>query len=149
MVSAVVVTLQMRRFVFLFLREMQRALANSADAIVGSWWIGVQIRRRTCNGDCSYESFVVERELKPEEAKSQNPGRRGLHFDSCKTGFRPYDLAVQCALLVIKHHLGKAFEVYSSGSDWHWNDARRICYVHVGYPLSEFMIDRDAGLIEP
>jgi hypothetical protein len=27
------------------------------------------------------------------------------YSDSCKTGFRPYDLAVQCVLLIAKHHI--------------------------------------------
>jgi hypothetical protein len=132
-----------------FPSERASGVGDSSDAIVGSWSIGVQIRRRTCNGDCSYESFILERILTPEETKPSGARDGGRHLDDCKTGFRPYDLAVQCALLVSKHHLGDEFYVYSSGSDWHWNDVRRMCYVHLGYPLSEFRIDRDAGLVEP
>ena len=114
-------------------------VGESAGAIAGEWFIGVQLRRRTCNGNCSYESFILPRVV--EELKRVQ--------DDCKTGFRPYDLAVQCALLIGKHHLPEKFEVFSSGSDWHWNDARGLCYLQLGYPLLEFRIDRDRGLVRP
>jgi hypothetical protein len=101
----------------------------------------VQIRRRTCNGDCSYEPFILNRVL-----EDCGISRKG--FDCCKTGFRPYDLAVQCALLISKHHLGEMIEVASGGSDWHWNDARRFCYLHLGYSLNKFEIDSEEGLLK-
>jgi hypothetical protein len=126
-----------------FPSEDASGIGSSADAIVDSWFIGVQIRRRTCNGDCSYEPFFLERITEREERR---PGER--IFEHCKTAFRPYDLAVQCALLIAKHQLGDIFEVHSGGSDWHWNDARRVCYLHLDYPLVEFKINRDEGLIE-
>ena len=115
-----------------FPSEDASGVGSSADAIVGSWFIGVQLRSRTCNGDCSYEPFVLKRVAESNEIK-----RHGLATGSCKTGFRPYDLAVQCSLLTAKHYLRDEFDVASSGSDWHWNDARRICYLHLDYPLSE------------
>jgi hypothetical protein len=73
--------------------------------------------------------------------------RNGLFSDSCKTGFRPYDLAVQCVLLIAKHHLQDRIQVWSGGSDYHWRDARLLCYVHLSYPLNQYKIDRDDGLI--
>jgi hypothetical protein len=118
---------------FLSHRKTHPASGNSANAIIESWFIGVQLRRRTCNGDCSYEPFIFERVLDSHDANQKG-------FDYCKTGFRPYDLAVQCVLLIAKHHLRDNFEVASGGSDWHWNDARRLCYLHRGYPLTEFRI---------
>jgi hypothetical protein len=73
--------------------------------------------------------------------------RNGLFSDSCKTGFRPYDIAVQCVLLIAKHHLKDRIQVWSGGSDYHWSDARLLCYFHLSYPLNQYKIDRDAGLI--
>ncbi|MBV8630319.1 MAG: hypothetical protein JOZ83_05305, partial [Silvibacterium sp.] len=122
-----------------FPSENASGVGSSTDAIVGSWFIGVQLRRRTCNGNCSYEPFIFERVLEKDDA------RRKV-FDYCKTGFRPYDLAVQCALLIAKRHVSYGFEVASGGSDWHWNDARRLCYLHLGYPLNEFRIYPEEGL---
>lgn len=126
-----------------FPSENASGVGESAGAIVGEWSIGVQLRRRTCNGNCSYEPFILQRVLD----QSTRPGEQ--ISDYCKTGFRPYDLAVQSALLIGKHHLPQELDVYSSGSDWHWNDARRLCCVVLGYPLLEFKIDRDEGLVKP
>jgi hypothetical protein len=74
----------------------------------------------------------------------------GWYRDSCKTAFRPYDLAVQCLLLIAKHHLDEGIKVHSGGSDLHWNDPRRLCYAHLGYPVHEFRIlDSEDGLVRP
>lgn len=121
-------------------------VGDSADAIVGNWFIGVQLRRRTCNGDCSYEPFIFDRIAEEPKPDQDDPYLRT--FEYCKTGFRPYDLAVQCALLIGKHHLRDRFTVTSGGSDWHWNDARRLCYLHLGYPLNEFKLLREEGLVD-
>ena len=61
--------------------------------------------------------------------------------------FRPYDLAVQCVLLIAKRHLKDRIQVSSGGSDFHWNDARSLCYAYLGHPLNQYRIDRDAGLV--
>jgi len=124
-----------------FPSESASGVGGSDDAVVDSWFIGVQLRRRTCNGDCSYEPFMFDRVLDSQEANRQG-------FDSCKTGFRPYDLAVQCVLLIAKYHLRDKFVVASGGSDWHWNDVRRLCYLHLGYPLMKFRIDMEQGLVD-
>lgn len=58
-----------------------------------------------------------------------------------------YDLAVQCALLITKHYLGDRIDVHPGDFDFQWNDPRRLCYVHLGYPLNEFRKDRERGLI--
>ncbi len=120
-------------------------IGDSRDAISNELVIGVQLRHRACNGDCSYESFLFER-------TSDRPPDRddpAWCWDYCKTGFRPYDLAVQCLLLIAKHHLRHRIEVSSGGTDNHWADAKRMCYLHLGYPLLEFYLDPEAGLIEP
>ena len=115
----------------------------STDAVEGTYFgMGTLIRHRTCDGNCSYETFRFARSC-DETGKIRN----ARYSDSCKTAFRPYDLAVQSVLLIAKHHLKEQIQVWSGGGDFHWNDARLLCYVHLGYPLSQYRIDREAGLI--
>ena len=118
-------------------------IGSSTYAVAGSYFeMGTLLKHRTCDGNCSYETFTLSRIC--ADARRVVNGR--LH-DSCKTAFRPYDLAVQCVLLIAKHHLKDRIGVWSGGTDWHWNDARRMCYLHLNYPLVQYRIDRDAGLI--
>jgi len=118
-------------------------VGNSMDAVEGLYFgLGTRLRHRTCDGNCSYETFSFARICKDIGKVCD-----GRFADSCKTGFRPYDLAVQCVLLIAKHFLKDRVRVWSGGSNYHWNDARLLCYVHLGYPLSQYKIDRDAGLI--
>jgi hypothetical protein len=117
-------------------------VGSSINAVAGSYHgMGTLLKRRTCDGNCSYETFTVARKCNEDRV------RDGRYSDSCKTGFRPYDLAVQCVLLIAKHHLKDRAQVWSGGSDYHWNDARMLCYAHLSYPLSQYRVDRDAGLI--
>jgi hypothetical protein len=131
-----------------FPSEYASGVGSSIDAIVGPWFIGVEIRRRTCNGSCSYEPFILSRVIERDARDQSEPDPGKRLFEHCKTGFRPYDLAVQCALLIGKHHLEERLDVWSGGSDWHWQDARRVCYLCLGHPLARFRMDRDRGLIE-
>ena len=118
-------------------------IGDSIDAVEGSYFgMGTLLKHRACDGNCSYETFRFSREC-DELSKAAN----GRYADSCKTGFRPYDLAVQCALLIAKHHLKEQIGVWSGGTDYHWNDARRLVYLRLNYPLAQYRIDRDAGLI--
>lgn len=118
-------------------------VGTSINAVEGSYFgMGTLLKHRTCDGNCSYETFTLARVCNDE-----NKLREGRCSDSCKTGFRPYDLAVQCVLLIAKHQLKDRIQVWSGGSDFHWNDARLLCYVRLDYPLSQYKIDRDAGLI--
>jgi len=126
-----------------FPAEDGSGIGGSADAVAGSYfgW-GTLLKHRTCDGNCSYETFTLARKC-GDATRVVN----GRFHDSCKTGFRPYDLAVQCLLLIAKHHLKDRIRVSSGGTDFHWNDARRICYLHLDYPLARYRIDREAGLI--
>jgi hypothetical protein len=120
-----------------------KGVGNSINAVAGSYFgMGTLLRHRTCDGNCSYETFRLARDC--EDISRVINGR---YSDSCKTAFRPYDLAVQCVLLIAKHHLKERIQVWSGGSDFHWNDARLLCYVHLDYPLIQYRIDREAGLI--
>jgi len=51
----------------------------------------------------------------------------------CKTGRAPYDICVQIALIVLKHHLGDAIIVGSDGDDSAWEEARAICHEVLGH----------------
>jgi hypothetical protein len=117
-------------------------VGNSINAVEGSYFgMGTLLSHRTCDGNCSYETFQLRRTY-----EEKNTVRNDRYSDSCKTGFRPYDLAVQCVLLIAKHHLKDRIQVWSGGNDYHWNDARLLCYVHLGYLLRQYRIDREAGL---
>jgi hypothetical protein len=117
-------------------------IGSSISAVEGSYLgMGTLLKHRACDGNCSYETFRFAR--KYDEIDKVRAGR---YSDSCKTGFRPYDLAAQCVLLITKHHLKDRIQVWSGGNDYHWNDARLLCYLHLSYPLSQYRVDRDAGL---
>lgn len=60
----------------------------------------------------------------------------------CKTGHAPYDLCVQGALIVLKHHLGGAITVGSDGADDDWREAVEICRRHLGYG-QDFKLEND------
>jgi len=118
-------------------------IGTSTGAVEGSYYgMGTLLKHRACDGNCSYETFRLARTCNEIDKVCD-----GRYSDSCKTGFRPYDLAVQCVLLIAKRHLTDRVQVWSGGSDYHWNDARLLCYVHLSYPLNQYLIDRDAGLI--
>jgi hypothetical protein len=122
-------------------------IGSSINAIAGSYYgLGVNLRHRTCGGRCHLEPMIFERVPQRRAWASVD----GFYSDSCKTGFRPYDLAVQCLLLIAKHHLDERIRVQSGGTDFHWNDPRRLCYVHLGYPVDEFHIhNNEDGLVRP
>lgn len=124
--------------------ERGRGIGSSRNAIDSSNPMCVKLKHRTCNGICCCESFNLKRILAPS---TRTPDEDGLYFFCCKTAFKPYDLAVQCVLLICKHHLGERIVISSGGSDFHWNDPRRFCFVHLGYPLDEFRVVRDMGLV--
>ena len=59
--------------------------------------------------------------------------RRNKTYCYCKTERLPYDLCVQVALIVLKHHLNEAISVSSDGRDEDWEQAREVCRAHLGY----------------
>lgn len=83
--------------------------------------------------DGDYESFVLDPfEPVPEWRKDEG------HFDFCKTGRRPYNLAVTVTLLLARHHAGDAIMVSSDGFLPEWLPAARLIRKHLGYPISVF-----------
>ena len=83
-----------------------------------------------------YEIFAVESVVEPEGEP--------MVFNFCKTDHRPYDLCVQAALIVLKHHLGTAITVSSDGSDVDWEAAREKCQAHLRYG-GDFKLEKWAG----
>ena len=86
-------------------------------------------------GANAHETFAV----RLEEAE-RGDGRPAFSF--CKTEHKPYDLAVQVALIVFKHRLGQQFHVSSDGEESEWETARRICQQYLGYG-GGFSLDKD------
>ena len=81
------------------------------------------------------EPFVFRRIQYPR------PGRNGV-FEYCKTEHLPYDLAVQCCLIVLKHHLGDAIQISSDGKDADWKEASERCEKNLHYGTS-FVLSSD------
>lgn len=92
--------------------------------------MGVQLKARMCDGDCSYETFRIDQKREPNRWTEK---KEKLIFECCKTAFRPYDLAVQAALIIAAHHLGEAIVVSSDGTSEQWDEARLLCQMELGY----------------
>lgn len=60
----------------------------------------------------NYETFILSRVTEKKIKDDCGPKRR---FQFCKTGRKPYDLAVCATLIIAKHHLGKRIAVMSDG----------------------------------
>lgn len=69
---------------------------------------------------------------------------RDVVWSFCKTGGAPYDLAVQVALIILKHHLGNHLVVTSDVGESQWNTARALCRQSLGYG-SEFCLAHDGA----
>ena len=108
-------------------------------AVNGKWFAGSTAGARCVNskGDGSYETFRIERAIKKNDLVKP---RKGLHFGFCKTNYRPYDLCVQCCLIVFKQHFGDQFEVRSDGDMRQWHEACNDCQAILGYGL-DFSLD--------
>ncbi|MGC9951682.1 MAG: hypothetical protein ABSF64_35465 [Bryobacteraceae bacterium] len=106
-------------------------IGPSETAIDGDFFgLGVTVKHRCCDGSCCYETFEFDKSM---DTSDKEPDADGLYIEYVKTGFRPYDIAVTSALLIIKHYLGDQFVVHSNGADAQWSDARRICQKVLGY----------------
>jgi len=120
--------------------------SDAERAVDGSWFAGAKLNSRCCSGDCSHETFYFPRKLKKDEEPLE-PIRYydmngkavkrtedvGKYFDFTKTAYKPYDLAVNIALIIIKHHLGKKIKVSSDGELEHWQDAMELTQTVLGY----------------
>lgn len=89
------------------------------------WFAGFKLNTRTCDGDCSHESFRLEQHKRQQESDKI--------FDFTKTAYKPYDLAVNVALIIAKHHLKDSISVHSDGKLKDWSDAMELCQHFLGY----------------
>ncbi|RLI84072.1 hypothetical protein DRP07_02200 [Archaeoglobales archaeon] len=121
-------------------------LSKAKDPREGVWFAGHLIKARTCDGDCSYETFWFPRvdedgmvigKIAYYDASGRpvyNDSRKvGKVFGFCKTAYRPYDIAVTAFLIIAKHHLGDKIIISSDGEIQHWYDAMHICQDVLGY----------------
>jgi len=88
-----------------------------------------------------YETFQVDRkyqgrDLYPDEA---------LKFGFCKTGQRPYDLAVTACLLAFKIRFGDAVKVSSDGEEADWLPAVGLVAQVIGHE-GKWAFDGEAGV---
>lgn len=104
---------------------------DGKEAVDGGWFAGVKLNQRACDGDCSHETFGFKREMGLRDW--DKPDENGRYFAFCKTAFKPYDLAVNTCLIIIKHYLGDRIEVSSDGRMKDWQDAMGICENAFGY----------------
>jgi len=104
----------------------------------GVWFAGAEIKKRVCDGDCSYETLYFPRHFFPE--KWEKP-KKGKYFEFCKTAFRPYDLAVITFLIIAKHYLKEKIIVKSDGTNDHWFDGKLLCQMTLHYGLN-FKLDK-------
>ncbi len=79
-------------------------------------------------GGLSCEDFVFPRIQVP---RRQRPNGRA--FSYCKTEHMPYDICVQIALIVLKHHLGSMITISSDADAEDWQKARDTCQSSLGY----------------
>lgn len=93
------------------------------------------------NGQSSQavEPFEISR------VEFERQGRKSV-VSYCKTSKMPYDLLVQGALIIFRHHLGRSFQVTSDGDDGLWQSARELVQDVLGFG-GDFRLDeqQDAG----
>ena len=77
------------------------------------------------------EPFVFRRTQPPRP-------ERDVVFEYCKTEHLPYDLAVQCCLVVFYHYFEGLIEISTDGSDDDWQEAFDICKKEFDFQKIEF-----------
>lgn len=114
---------------------------EGGNAVSGSWFGGALLSTRTCNGDCSYETFYFPAEMSKDSFWQENNRNRELFFNCTKTAYRPYDLAVTAFLVIAKHHLRENIIVSSDGEDENWVEAKQVCQAFLDYGMEFKMED--------
>jgi len=94
--------------------------------------VDLNITKRACDGDCAHETFYFPRELDSHRYQTQINGVE-MYFNACKTAFKPYDFAVNCFLIIAKHHLDDEIIVRSDGGRGEWIDAVNTVYMAFKY----------------
>lgn len=139
-----------RTLVTMLCGQKEELAVNDSD-VSGTWFAGLKLKKRTCGGDCSHETFSLPLEVEKEDWQKpigrisyydsrgrpvyNDPKEVGLYFQCCKTAFKPYDLAVIICLIIAKHHLNNQILISSDGRIENWKDGMVICQKIVGYGL--------------
>lgn len=97
-----------------------------------------QIDARTCNGSCMYDSFIFKKHNRCTTRELNED--RLINFNSCKTAFRPYDIAVMAVLIIAKHYLINDIQISSDGDITKWRDTILIVYHFLEYG-NDFELD--------
>ena len=90
-------------------------------------------------GDMGHETLYIERI--PHDYDGKRVKGRWMGF--CKTARKPYDLAVQVVLLIVKHHVGKTFDLSSDGDDEDWSEALSFTAKEYGYGFQSPLFKTD------
>lgn len=117
--------------------EKEDLRVNDSD-VDGTWFAGCKLNQRTCGGDCSHESFFLNKTFL--KAYDGQEDKNGKWFSCCKTAYKPYDLAVISCLIIAKHYLKNEITVHSDGEMEHWSDGQLLCQKLLGYG-AEFKLD--------
>jgi len=116
----------------------------TSQSVDGHWFAGRLLEKRCCGGDCSHETLHFPKVYEPRGDWDKPQMEKGLprYFEFCKTAYKPYDWPVTAFLLIAKHYLGDKLLVSSDGESEHWQDARLICQLELGYGM-EFQLDKE------
>lgn len=121
-------------------KGINNGLSDDKD-VEGTWFAGMTLNTRTCSGDCSHETCYFPRIVEPR-GDWDKPKEDGKWFESCKTAYKPYDLAVNVFLIIVKNHLKEDIIVKSDGELKDWKEGITICHNVLGYG-KKFKLDEE------
>ena len=101
---------------------------NGEPDVTGTWCAGTFITTRRCPGSCAYESLTIPRKWEDAAYRVKD----GRIAQSCKTNYRPYDIAVTACLLMLRHRFGNVVQLGSSGGEEDWRDGQMLCLKALG-----------------
>lgn len=91
---------------------------------------------RACSrGKCSCETMTLFSYENKGLLDIWKTNKEDFFLGSIKTNFKPYDLAVQCLLIIARRYI-RNFSVSSDGSEEFWFDAQLVCQMNLGYGLN-------------
>ncbi len=114
--------------------DAQGIAESGEDVSEDKWLCGDRISKRTCDGSCAGQAFEFLRVENPDSLGSlEQDIVSGWLLRKCSTSFKPYDLAVNCVLIIISYYLNGKFLVACDAGAYQWYEAREICQTKLGY----------------
>lgn len=129
----------------------EEELALNDSDVSETWFAGLKLRKRSCGGDCSHETFSLPLGIEKQHRQKpigkishydvngnpvyNDPEEVGRYFEFCKTAYKPYDLAVIICLIIAKRYLKDDIFISSDGTIDQWRDGMLICQKILGYGL--------------